>query len=228
MIESAGLAGFNPRARAGRDRRPHREGLRCHQFQSTRPRGARRASPPGRVSKTTLFQSTRPRGARPTFAEFDDRKRPVSIHAPARGATWWHGRDSCLLLGFNPRARAGRDWTTSANTSSPSSFNPRARAGRDVIVIAYKRGNGWFQSTRPRGARHHLREQPDGRAGRFNPRARAGRDLVERWRRDRRPRFQSTRPRGARLSYAANMADVDQVSIHAPARGATCSCGTFL
>jgi len=67
----------------------------------------------------------------PTIYRFEVRN--VSIHAPAWGAT---GKRILQLL----RSR---------------SFNPRARVGRDE-------SNGWrvgkspmFQSTRPRGARHH-------------------------------------------------------------------------
>ena len=37
--------------------------------------------------------------------------------------------------------------------------------------------------------------------------------------------FQSTRPRGARLSYIVASATEPDVSIHAPARGATHGCG---
>jgi len=75
---------FNPRARAGRDV-DHIQHCKGFGFQSTRPRGAR----PANSSLTAAAI--------------------VSIHAPARGATFsqhwvvWFGS-------FNPRARAGRDW----------------------------------------------------------------------------------------------------------------------
>src|SRR5690606_15847251 len=67
-------AGFNPRARVGRDHLVAYLTDLLKEFQSTRPRGARRrlrhaASPP------PMFQSTRPRGARlrlaPTQTHFD-------------------------------------------------------------------------------------------------------------------------------------------------------------
>ena len=77
---------FNPRARVGRDF--HRVD-RCNaprEFQSTRPRGARRVLF-GTCDERFGFQSTRPRGARL-------RRRcgllahvGISIHAPAWGAT---------------------------------------------------------------------------------------------------------------------------------------------
>jgi len=117
-------------------------------------------------------------------------------------------------------------------------FNPRARVGRDpamsdVLTIIS------FQSTRPRGARHPYGERPDYHKvsihapawgatcyysrirweSRFNPRARVGRDkplsvksLDE--------SFQSTRPRGARL-FQEVLRFYLRVSIHAPAWGAT-------
>jgi len=78
------------------------------------------------------------------------------------------------------------------------SFNPRARVGRDVLTIAAPFDTNTFQSTRPRGARHNyigVMRDP----------------LV----------FQSTRPRGARLESGAAIDVVVQVSIHAPAWGAT-------
>jgi len=59
-----------------------------------------------------------------------------------------------------------------------SRFNPRARAGRDLKLAKGDRVEYWFQSTRPRGARHFARVRGDAREG---------------------------------------------VSIHAPARGATCA-----
>ena len=81
---------------------------RCPMFQSTRPRGAR-LRPAASQRRRNAFQSTRPRGARqgrddnseatrcfnPRAREGRDvrgvrrerARRPVSIHAPARGAT---------------------------------------------------------------------------------------------------------------------------------------------
>ncbi len=77
-----------------------------------------------------------------------------------------------------------------------------------------------FQSTRPRGARrHHVpRDRPADRG--FNPRARAGRDLTPFRSFLPLQLFQSTRPRGARLEAQVGLDDTE-VSIHAPARGAT-------
>ena len=81
----------------------------------------------------------------------------------------------------------------------------------------------WFQSTRPHGARPSSLASFGGCYHRFNPRARTGRDAtphctpVTCYR-----RFQSTRPHGARRDKPCHRERVGRVSIHAPARGATC------
>jgi len=79
------------------------------------------------------------------------------------------------------------------------SFNPRARTGRDPLCPVVLSTAIAFQSTRPHGAR----PSPDVRVILaplcFNPRARTGRDRRER--------------------HA--FIQVNRVSIHAPARGAT-------
>ena len=213
------------------------------QFQSTRPRGARRAISDELAARAS-FQSTRPRGARLTSARcasalsqgFNPRaragrdrrvrgrmvgRRDVSIHAPARGATRMpvrllEAQSTC----FNPRARAGRDAAGANSAIGGSRFNPRARAGRDAGAANIAAAGQAFQSTRPRGARPRT---PVPRAYPqccFNPRARAGRDELLRA-----PasgaEFQSTRPRGARLCRDRESVKMRRVSIHAPARGAT-------
>ena len=57
-------------------------------FQSTRPRGARHRATLGHAQKEQ-FQSTRPRGARHLGVAQRRKKLLVSIHAPARGATYF-------------------------------------------------------------------------------------------------------------------------------------------
>ena len=153
--DAASLCRFNPRARAGRDDLPPllqrpcvsihapargatwywRGYLRCSQFQSTRPRGARRA----RDSQLTAS---------------DD----VSIHAPARGATaCWSCATCALVVSIHAPAR-GATMILRRRTASRC-FNPRARAGRDLhshVAIECARC-ALFQSTRPRGARRFHR-----------------------------------------------------------------------
>jgi len=161
-----------------------------------------------------LFQSTRPRGARP-FHYRQYNAMLVSIHAPAGGATEKIYLPSVRLC-----------------------FNPRARGGRDRFIMR-KLSTGSFQSTRPRGARlkkftcrvldyvsiHAPAGGATSRLGKrvsrlsFNPRARGGRDLSIGIHADT-LLFQSTRPRGARPRLP-HKGIIPQVSIHAPAGGAT-------
>ena len=166
----------------------------------------------------------------------------VSIHAPARGATFWLASRRRYILCFNPRAREGRDDNSASSHRKCGRFNPRAREGRDpcgsppqgVLRLFQstrprgarpRRNRGHacttvFQSTRPRGARRQHLPTTASRV-RFNPRAREGRDRAKLTGKDTYPLFQSTRPRGARLaSLIIYMRNIN-VSIHAPARGAT-------
>ncbi len=129
-------------------------------FQSTRPRGARHELRTG-FGQARVFQSTRPRGARQyktiTFSHvysFNPRARAgrdlvgerdnriiyrVSIHAPARGATFCKPSGSRSYTRFNPRARAGRDAAVVSTILPDGCFNPRARAGRDRVHRAFYR-----------------------------------------------------------------------------------------
>ena len=165
-------------------------------FQSTRPHGAR---PDGHAADAALmrFQSTRPHGARlpvtlPTVARCEFQSTRLHGARRARGAL---PQDH---MGFNPRARTGRDAFGASAPLYGDCFNPRARTGRDhtyagsspdhvVSIHAPARGatlQGCF------GSRFlHC----------FNPRARTGRD----W------------------SCRAAVGACRVVSIHAPARGAT-------
>ena len=165
----------------------------------------------------------------------------VSIHAPARGATCITGMQRIGGC-FNSRARKGRDDITSrADTqggfqftrpqgarrtleaiigANRAGFNSRARKGRDCGLIPPADIHRRFQFTRPQGARHlddfftasnsllFQFTRPQGARRRlwylayyhygFNSRARKGRD-------------KQPRKREAKTD----------VSIHAPARGAT-------
>ena len=92
----------------------------------------------------------------------------------------------------------------------------RHSCGRDNVAL------GMFQFTRPRGARRSVRCSGPRRADGFNSRAREGRDTVLLVMAGDSERFQFTRPRGARLKRPAAPQQGTPVSIHAPARGATC------
>ncbi len=145
------------------------------------------------------FQSTRPRGARRVLHELGAKPDDVSIHAPAWGATrqgtlpeWsWNTFQSTRPRGARPRPRR-------FPPRYAKCFNPRARVGRDLSVQGSP-------------------SMPEG----FNPRARVGRDLFALPTAFAPMRFQSTRPRGARLAGRGEDVEAPEVSIHAPAWGAT-------
>ena len=123
-------------------------------FQSTRPRGARQGKFPHWCVRSQSF-NPRAREGRDRLKELARQIAEVSIHAPARGATWAEAVDAYRRGGFNPRAREGRDGRQTPTVKGFSSFNPRAREGRDNTLPA------WNALTL-----------------RFNPRAREGRDTV--------------------------------------------------
>ncbi|GAK53093.1 hypothetical protein U14_04352 [Candidatus Moduliflexus flocculans] len=104
-----------------------------------------------------------------------------------------------LLRCFNPRAREGRD--------QPRSL-PSGRCR--VSIHAPARG-----ATNGAGVSWHVEQC-------FNPRAREGRDIGNSRSKLQIRLFQSTRPRGARHYFFDVYYISIIVSIHAPARGATC------
>ncbi len=240
---------FNPRARTGRD--AGSISTRWARMVSTHApaRGATAAAAKGRRADG-LFQPTRPHGARPAArvgVRQDLRvsthapargatsgERPlwlisgVSTHAPARGATKWPSRSATTgsvfqptrphgarhdhrsqpggtRRSFNPRARTGRDTPPPPPPARRSSFNPRARTGRDL--------GRWKRTCRTPS---------------FNPRARTGRDKALRTR----PSWSSCFNPRARTGRDALLAPVfaiqRTVSTHAPARGATIPCQSFV
>ena len=187
---------FNPRAREGRDEGEYETPESVDEFQSTRPRGARRnviqsaisgiqfqsTRPRGARHRLCMaahrhqgFQSTRPRGARLGSLHVETHCIAVSIHAPARGATELEHIHGEFDKFQSTRPRGARPPSHSISCQSPR-FNPRAREGRDRSMRLGLLLTGKFQSTRPRGAR------PQDSAAERNP-----------------SQFQSTRPRGARL-----------------------------
>ena len=167
------MVSFNPRARAGRD---NAESLT--------------------VPATVLFQSTRPRGARPDVVATLQGKTLVSIHAPARGATWKVAMLVELLPFQSTRPRGARRCRRCRELRGRR-FNPRARAGRDVIGPLAVANNEVSIHAPARGATYSCQ-------------------MIVSY-----SGFQSTRPRGARPAEARHAPDDRQVSIHAPARGAT-------
>ena len=82
---------------------------RTGQFQSTLPRGKRRAVTPLRPLIVCLFQSTLPRGKRQ-----------------------WDARQRRTGYDFHPRFREGSDYSHGKSTRTIQDFNPRFREGSDA------------------------------------------------------------------------------------------------
>ncbi len=173
------------------------------------------------------FQSTPPRGGRPLCTLQHRLRNPVSIHAPARGATAHLTPESIEPYGFNPRPREGA-------TSCP----------------LWKSLLAEVQSTPPRGGRHdRVRQKPLRHIVSIHAPARGATPAITLVG-DAEMVFQSTPPRGGRPARAAVMVDTSEfqstpprggrpgchsaswphnlVSIHAPARGATSASGEQL
>ncbi len=192
---------FNPRSRAGSDTVSRWHCVRLTEFQSTLPRGERL-------------------DGRHTSLE----ARPVSIHAPARGATpiatYIIARrqmfQSTLPRGERPTVMRPASCVDRVSIHAPArgatrrsrpildaecSFNPRSRAGSDWHAIGCR--IDCMASFNPRsraGSDQHELLLPMRHASCFNPRSRAGSD----------------RCHGPCHGWSRS------VSIHAPARGATC------
>ena len=170
-------------------------------FQSTRPRGARHQHHQ-RAAKPAVFQSTRPRGARPVMQRFILAIVSFQSTRP-RGARLWCDKHKIEYESFQSTRPRGA----------------RPQSGQDLVEEIM------FQSTRPRGARRYpSMPRLIGRAS-FNPRARVGRDLRSPSPNSTKQSFQSTRPRGARHGRHYIGQWWGDVSIHAPAWGATVSDG---
>ncbi len=125
----------------------------------------------------------------------------ISIHAPARGATFSLNLSHYPIKYFNPRSRTGSDAGGEILPFSFGHFNPRSRTGSDQTDCG---------SYRP--------------AIYFNPRSRTGSD-VKKQLNESKVLFQSTLPHGERRNERGGSKAVGAISIHAPARGATTDRG---
>ncbi len=193
--------GFNPRTRAGCDLDLAANVCAAHQFQSTHPRGVRRPDIQAALDRLKGFN---PR----TRAGCD---RSLMSLIPTSS------------MSFNPRTRAGCDpRPPGPREHSSTSFNPRTRAGCDRAAAHYPLGLGAFQSTHPRGVRLPIPDQQIQAYACFNPRTRAGCDRGRPCNQDRCERFNPRTRAGCDIASPNHSAALPTVSIHAPARGATC------
>ncbi len=215
---------FNPRTRVGCDRKgASREKSHCR-FQSTHPRGVRRAprvdaaglqevsihapawgATPPKNSEATIeqFQSTHPRGVRPGFRERVQDAQGVSIHAPAWGATTAHVATDNPAVQVSIHAPAwGATGLYVLRIHRGNGFNPRTRVGCDLKAFCRAHGLCEFQSTHPRGVRQifgnavHLRGKVSIHAPAWGATAFSFSSFLQG------EEFQSTHPRGVRLHQA--------------------------
>ncbi len=147
---------FNPRTRVGCDTCLVRQQAETLRFQSTHPRGVRQSARDYFLG-LVKFQSTHPRGVRLV----DKLVRchcciPVSIHAPAWGATTLLAKTQVPSRSFNPRTRVGCDVYRCSSPRPWTSFNPRTRVGCDEL--------------------HHMKSS---QRESFNPRTRVGCDFTK-------------------------------------------------
>ena len=149
-----------------------------------------------------VFQSTLPHGERLDTAVANINRLSISIHAPARGATKNPPIAAVKIVNFNPRSRTGSDVM---DKEFLQIFDISIHApARGATGNRYQTGRGFlFQSTLPHGERLPSRLQCHFSFG-----------------------FQSTLPHGERLSTYAVAWICVNISIHAPARGATFSSDT--
>ena len=156
------------------------------QFQSTRPRGARRLRGASGTARGPVSIHAPTRGATRRQV-LVCRHMVVSIHAPTRGATPYTSTPAYFGFTFqSTRPRGARRPRARARTRARASFNPRAHEGRDRCSWAC------------RPARR-----------RFNPRAHEGRDKAKYEPLTVVMSFQSTRPRGARRGVDAIVTNVE-------------------
>ena len=212
---------FNPRTRVGCDATDYDEQVAPFVFQSTHPRGVR---PAGLLRLLLVLV--------------------VSIHAPAWGATTDNENKIIVALFQSTHPRGVRPARKDSPKRDARCFNPRTRVGCDSKLARLKSTLCKFQSTHPRGVRRRLcfavcgqmtvsiHAPAWGATGKWwgmadgpsvfqstHPRGvrLASRLIVSIsnfW-------FQSTHPRGVRRPAVTPGAPAHQVSIHAPAWGAT-------
>ena len=167
-------------------------------FQSTLPRRERRFGDRRQADRGRQFQSTLPRRERHVPRSTGGRIACISIHAPAKGAT-----AAALVIctcrpDFNPRSREGSDVDSSlSHKGIPISIHAPAKGATPCAASLSQ--SPPFQSTLPR------RERRDPAVCGYLAAL-----------------FQSTLPRRERLDCLISSRADAVISIHAPAKGATC------
>ena len=153
-------------------------------------------------------------------------KGSISIHAPAKGATFFGTCSNSHLPNFNPRSREGSDAEISSFRVGLVDFNPRSREGSDaakctdnqqcdISIHAPAKGATRSPAAHPQTLRDfnpRSREGSDRSASytfrassNFNPRSREGSDPGALTDSTDQPLFQSTLPRRERQLPVASL-----------------------
>ena len=215
-----GGIGFNPRSRMGSD--PATAGSRPHP-RSFNPRsrmGSDHQHPDAPNGEPVSIHA--PAWGATTTDNAVPIKVYVSIHAPAWGATIPPNPLLPLARGFNPRSRMGSDTLHARAGSVRAGFNPRSRMGSDDA-------DGWHLEYRERVSIHAPAWGATGPRGRNRDRAGVsihapawGATIIPLMHATAKVLFQSTLPHGERLEAIGQPVGLAiEVSIHAPAWGAT-------
>ena len=144
----------------------------------------------------------------------------ISIHAPARGATYLTLCHAGKFKDFNPRSREGSDRILRMLHSLLQHFNPRSREGSDTLPTGRLASCKQYFNPRSREGSDVPRAVTAAIPRDFNPRSREGSDSVAILCISALFDFN---PRSREGSDVGNMLyqQLFDISIHAPARGAT-------
>ena len=145
----------------------------------------------------------------------------ISIHAPARGATRIGVCTRAVPSDFNPRSRKGSDHYIPDNFILRKNFNPRSRKGSDASNSCNKHVVLLISIHAPARGATRTASFLKFTLLHFNPRSRKGSDTHRKMMMVTLMIFQSTLPQGERLNDKTTLDGIADISIHAPARGAT-------
>ena len=144
----------------------------------------------------------------------------ISIHAPAKGATYFDYLKVSVRIFQSTLPRRERRASYETRTSGRCYFNPRSREGSDSSANSIINRQTLFQSTLPRRERHPA-PLPSHPLQHFNPRSREGSDSTTASRRSRDSHFNPRSREGSDPAPPRCRHLHHSISIHAPAKGAT-------
>ena len=145
-----------------------------------------------------VFQSTLPRRERPLPEDHFPDDAPISIHAPAKGATQKPCHYSHNHMNFNPRSREGSDPIIPFKKLDSTEFQSTLPRRERQLFVAVKVWYPIFQSTLPRRERLEYFDSPT---------------VI--------PKISIHAPAKGATVYPPIKQSHSKISIHAPAKGAT-------